>query len=105
MIHHLDTSNFQPTIEQNETVLVDFYAEWCGPCRALHPSLEAISNEFGEKVLVSKIDIDKNPELAKQFSVRSIPALFYFRNGEVVDQHVGLLPKHEIERSLNTIIQ
>ncbi len=92
--HKVDTSNFKSDVlEAKEPVVVDFWAEWCGPCRMIAPSLEEIAKEMGGKVKVTKLNIDENPELAAQFGVRSIPTLMIFKGGEVADVKVGALPK------------
>lgn len=86
--------NFQAEVLDSSTpVVVDFWAEWCGPCKMIAPSLEEISNEMGEKVKIAKLNIDENPDIAAQFGVRSIPTLAMFKNGEVADIKVGALPK------------
>jgi thioredoxin 1 len=90
----VDTSNFQAEVlESAEPVVVDFWAEWCGPCKMIAPSLEEISNELAGKVKVAKLNIDENPELAAKFGVRSIPTLAMFKGGEVADIKVGASPK------------
>ena len=82
-------------IERSRTVpvLVDFWAEWCGPCKMIGPSLDEISNEMAGKVKIAKLNIDENPELAAKFGVRSIPTLMMFKGGEVADIKVGAAPK------------
>ena len=86
--------NFQSEVLESTTpVVVDFWAEWCGPCKMIAPSLEEISNEMGDKVKIAKLNIDENPDLAAQFGVRSIPTLAMFKGGEVSDIKVGALPK------------
>lgn len=105
MIQHLDKSNFDSTINNNQVVLVDFFADWCGPCTALHPTLEELATDFEGKAIISKINVDKNPELAAQFKVRSIPALFYFKNGEIVGTQNGVHSKSVISSHLNNIIK
>ena len=86
--------NFQSEVLDSTTpVVVDFWAEWCGPCKMIAPSLEEISNEMGDKVKIAKLNIDENPDLAAQFGVRSIPTLAMFKGGEVSDIKVGALPK------------
>ena len=90
----VDTSNFQDEVlNAAEPVIVDFWAEWCGPCKMIAPSLEEISNELAGKVKVVKLNIDENPELAAQYGVRSIPTLAMFKGGEVADIKVGAAPK------------
>jgi thioredoxin 1 len=90
VIQYLDKSNFDATINTNDVVLVDFFADWCGPCKALHPALEELANDFESTAVISKINVDKNPELAAQFKVRSIPALFYINNVEIISTQNGV---------------
>lgn len=104
MIQQLNNSNFEATIQNNDVVLVDFYADWCGPCKALHPTLESIATEFDGKAVVSKINVDSNPELSQQFGVRSIPALFYFQNGELVGKQNGLQSKVSISQNISQLL-
>ncbi|MFA7414125.1 MAG: thioredoxin [Rhizobium sp.] len=90
----VDNSNFQAEVlDSAEPVVVDFWAEWCGPCKMIAPSLEEISNEMAGKVKVAKINIDDNPELAAKFGVRSIPTLAIFKAGQLADMKVGASPK------------
>ena len=90
----VDTNNFQAEVlDAVEPVVVDFWAEWCGPCKMIAPSLEELAVEFAGKVKVAKLNIDENPELAAQFGVRSIPTLAMFKAGEVADIKVGAAPK------------
>ncbi len=104
MIKLLDSKNFESTLTQNDVVLVDFYADWCGPCRALHPTLEKLASNFDGKAVISKINVDKNPELAQQLNVRSIPALFYYKNGKLMGQHVGGQSESTLSENLNRLI-
>jgi thioredoxin 1 len=90
----VDKNNFTADVLQSaEPVVVDFWAEWCGPCKMIGPSLDEISNEMAGKVKIAKLNIDENPELAAQFGVRSIPTLMMFKGGEVADIKVGAAPK------------
>ena len=90
----VDNANFQSEVlESDVPVVVDFWAEWCGPCKMIAPSLEEISAEMDGRVKIAKLNIDENPELAAQFGVRSIPTLAMFKGGSVADIKVGASPK------------
>jgi thioredoxin 1 len=81
-------------------VLVDFWAEWCGPCRAIAPALEEISNELGDKVTIAKINIEDNPEVAARLGIRAIPLLMLFKDGQPVDKFEGAAPRSKIQQWL-----
>ncbi len=85
-------------------VLVDFYADWCGPCHVIHPTLEEIAQDYAGRVRVVQVDVDQNPDLAQQYNVRSIPALFVIKNGEVADSTIGVQRKHELESMLDRVL-
>ncbi|GAB4357794.1 MAG: thioredoxin [Oricola sp.] len=90
----IDSSNFQSDVlGASEPVVVDFWAEWCGPCKMISPALEEISNEMEGKVKIAKVNVDENQDLAVQYGVRSIPMLLMFKNGEIADQMIGAAPK------------
>jgi thioredoxin 1 len=91
-------SNFEAEILKSPLpVLVDFWAVWCAPCRAIAPHVEAIANEYAGKLRVGKLDIDSNPEVPTQFEVRSIPTVLVFKEGKVVGQIVGAVPRAKLE--------
>jgi thioredoxin 1 len=95
-----DTSFESEVLRSATPVLVDFWATWCGPCRALSPKLEELSGSYDGKVKFVKIDVDANPETAGRFGIRGIPTLIVFKNGQMVDQLVGNQPKEVIENVL-----
>lgn len=96
-ILHITKENFEnEVLNSKEPVLVDFWASWCGPCKALASILEEVDAELAGSVKVAKINIDEEEELAAQFRVMSIPTLLLFKNGEVVNKSVGLAPKDEV---------
>lgn len=94
-------SNFDTEVLASDVpVLVDFWAEWCGPCKMIAPSVEELANELEGKAKIGKVDVDSNQEVASKFGIRSIPSLLIFKNGEVVDQIVGAVPKNQIQSKL-----
>ncbi|MBX8784355.1 MULTISPECIES: thioredoxin [Brucellaceae] len=93
----IDNSNFESDVlKASEPVVVDFWAEWCGPCKMIAPALEEISSEMSGQVKIAKVNIDENPELAAQYGVRSIPTLLMFKNGEIAANMVGAAPKSRL---------
>ena len=94
--------NFKADVLESEKfVLVDFWAEWCGPCKAIAPSLEEISEEMKDKLKVVKVNVDENPTVSQSYSIRSIPALMIFKNGEKVSEKMGALPKSALQAWVN----
>ena len=95
-------SNFNEIITKNDVVLVDFWAEWCGPCRMIAPMIEELASEYAGKAVIGKLDVDNNQESSIKFGVRSIPTLLVFKNGEMVDRHVGAVPKETLSSSISS---
>jgi thioredoxin 1 len=94
--------NFEESvIKAGELVLVDFWAEWCGPCKRLAPTVDALASEYAGKVTVGKLNVDDNPSTASKFQIRGIPALLLFKGGEIVESIVGLVPKDDLKKALD----
>ncbi|HZV03006.1 MAG TPA: thioredoxin [Planctomycetota bacterium] len=104
-MRQINSDEFESTvIESGKPVLVDFTATWCGPCQRLAPTLEALSQELGEKATFVKVDIDESPNLAEQYGVEGVPTLMLFKGGEPVDRKVGGLPKPVLAGWLSSLV-
>lgn len=102
MALELNDSNFEELVlKADKPVLVDFWAEWCGPCRMVGPIVEELSGEYDGKAVIGKVDVDANPNITVQFGIRNIPTLLVFKNGQVVDKQVGAVPKHILKGKLD----
>ena len=93
---HLTDANFEETLKNNKVVFIDFWASWCGPCRALAPTIEELAKEYNGKILIGKLDVDENSATAERFQVFSIPTMILFDGGKEVDRLVGLCTKNKI---------
>jgi len=98
----LDSSNFDDFVKEDK-VVIDFWAEWCGPCKMMSPIFEEASEELKDKAKFGSVNVDKNQELAQKFGVMSIPTLLFFRDGQPVDKAVGVLQKDEIAKKIKDI--
>ncbi len=98
------TSFETDVLKSDQPVAVDFWAEWCGPCKFLNPTLDELANEFSGKVKFVKVNVDEEPQLSQQYGVMSIPTILYFKNGKIVDSTVGALPKEELKPHLEKLV-
>lgn len=93
-------SNFEEIINSDTPVLVDFWAEWCGPCKMIGPVVEELAGEYDGKAVVGKVNVDENPNVSAKFGIRSIPTLLVFKGGEIVDKQIGAVPKQVLADKL-----
>lgn len=101
----VNDSNFEElVIKSDKPVIVDFWAEWCGPCRMIAPIIEEISREYEGKAVVTKCDVDNSPVVASKYSIRNIPTVLFFKNGKIADKQVGAVPKSNFVAKLNALI-
>jgi thioredoxin 1 len=105
MAIELTDANFEQLVmNSDKPVLVDFWAEWCGPCRMVGPVVEELSKDYEGKAVIGKVDVDSNPNISAQFGIRNIPTLLVFKNGKVVDKHVGVAQKSQLASKLDAQI-
>ena len=101
MALELTDSNFEElALKSDKPVMVDFWAEWCGPCRMVGPVVEELAKEYDGKAVVGKVNVDNNPQVAMKYGIRSIPTILFLKNGDVVDRSVGAVPKSQLSQKL-----
>ncbi len=105
MTVEVNDSNFEEVVlKSDKLVIIDFWAEWCGPCRMVAPIIEEISEEYDGKVLVAKVDVDSNPGISSKLGIRNIPTVMFFKDGEMVDKQVGAVPKSNFVSKLESLL-
>lgn len=104
MAVEITDSNWESLVAGDKPVVMDFWAEWCGPCRMISPIVEEASQEYQDKVVVGKINIDDNSGITQNFGIRNIPTLLFFKGGELVDKHVGAIRKPELIEKINKLL-
>ncbi len=101
MALELTDSNFQTEVlESDKLTVVDFWAEWCGPCRAIGPVIEELSKEYNGRINVGKVNVDQNPDLSVNYGITSIPAILFIKGGKVVDKQIGAVPKSVLDKKI-----
>jgi thioredoxin 1 len=98
-------SNFEEIVlKSDKPVIVDFWAEWCGPCRMIGPIVEELSEDYKDQIVCTKLDVDSNPGVASKYGIRNIPTILFFKDGEIVDKQVGAVPKSNLESKLKPLL-
>ncbi|MCF8231096.1 MAG: thioredoxin [Bacteroidales bacterium] len=101
----INDSNFEEKVlKADKPVILDLWAEWCGPCRMVGPIVNEIGEEYGDQVIVGKLDVDNNPQTTAKYGIRNIPTILFFKNGEVVDKQVGAVPKAALVEKLEPLL-
>jgi thioredoxin 1 len=101
MAVEITDSNFQEIMNTDKPIMVDFWAQWCGPCLAMGPVIEELAKDYDGKAIIAKLDVDHNPMVSQQFGIRNIPTILFFKNGQVVDKQVGAVPKNMLVKKLD----
>ena len=104
MAKEFTDANFDELLSSNKVVVADFWATWCGPCKAMGPSIDELSAEYEGQALIGKVDVEENNDLAEKYAIRSVPTLIFFKDGEMVDKVVGLQPKAAIEVKIKDLL-
>ena len=97
--------NWEELIKNNSYVIMDFWAEWCGPCRAIAPFVEEAAETYADKIVIGKVNIDENPQVTMKYAIKNIPTLIFIKNGEIVNKHVGALKKPDLMDKINAFLQ
>ena len=100
----ITSSNFQQIVSGGKPVVIDFWAEWCGPCRMIGPAIEELAKEYEDKVVICKCDVDENNAIAAQFGVRNIPTIVFMKGGQVVDKQIGASGKASLEEKIKKLL-
>ncbi len=105
MAVEITDANFADLVQKSDKpVMIDFWAEWCGPCRMVGPIVEEMSNEYGEKALIGKVNVDENPDVSAKFGIRNIPTIIFVKGGQMVDKSVGAVPKNVLTEKMDALL-
>lgn len=104
MAKEFTDANFDELLSSNKVVVADFWATWCGPCKAMGPSIDELSAEYEGRALIGKVDVEENNDLAEKYAIRSVPTIIFFKDGEMVDKQVGAVPKAVLESKIKALL-
>lgn len=104
MALEITDSTFEEILKSDKPVVIDFWAEWCGPCRMVGPIVDELAGEYADKVIIGKVDVDNNDAITSKFGIRNIPTILFFKNGEVVDKQVGAAQKSALVEKINKLL-
>jgi thioredoxin 1 len=104
MAKEFTEANFEELLSSNKVVVADFWATWCGPCKAMGPSIDELAVEYEGKALIGKVDVEENNDLAEKYAIRSVPTIIFFKDGEMVDKMVGLQSKAVLEARIKELL-
>lgn len=104
MALEITDSNFKEYIDSGKPLVMDFWAEWCGPCRMISPLIDELSEEYAGQVNIGKVDVDNNNDVASEFGIRNIPTILFFKEGKMVDKQVGAVPKAKLEEKIKALL-
>lgn len=104
MAKEFTDANFEELLSSNKVVVADFWATWCGPCKAMGPFIEALAEEYEGKALIGKVDVEENNDLAEKYAIRSVPTIIFFKDGVMVDKQVGAVPKDVLESKIKALL-
>ncbi|MDR2410037.1 MAG: thioredoxin [Bacteroidales bacterium] len=104
MAKEITDNNWETLLAGDKPVVIDFWAEWCGPCRMISPIVEEVAQEYEDKVIIGKVNVDDNAKITVNFSIKNIPTLLFFKAGELVDKHVGAITKKDLVEKVNKLL-
>lgn len=104
MAKEFTDANFDELLSSNKVVVADFWATWCGPCKAMGPSIDELATEYEGKALIGKVDVEENNDLAEKYAIRSVPTIIFFKDGEMVDKQIGAVPKAVLESKIKALL-
>lgn len=104
MALEITDASFQEVLKSGKPVVIDFWAEWCGPCRMVGPIVEELANDYADKVVIGKVDVDSNDEITSKYGIRNIPTILFFKDGEIVDKQVGAAQKSVLVEKIDKLL-